>query len=226
MGSLLKIRITWFSMIKTKPRQWATIVAVGILPRKWIQYHTFKEHIYRITPTLPGVNLNITDLLSRITTINPNKASDPDLIAPQDLYLIGEGSVEGLFTVFRQSLRNSTVPSQWKVFRMLTTHKKGNKTDRGKYRGLPSKLMEGLVCESVDSFTTDTGHLNDNQWSFRRDRSTEELLIYLAETRKAALDKRKVVFVVYTDFQKAFDTVSHEILIYKLQAMGFRGNSL
>ena len=82
------------------------------------------------------------------------------------------------------------------------------------------------MCESVDSFTTDTGHLNDNQWSFRRDRSTEELLIYLAETRKAALDKRKVVFVVYTDFQKAFDTVSHEILIYKLQAMGFRGNSL
>ena len=82
------------------------------------------------------------------------------------------------------------------------------------------------MCESVDSFSTDTGHLNDNQWSFRRDRSTEELLIYLAETRKAALDKRKVVGVVDTDFQKAFDTVSLGILIYKLQAMGFSGDLL
>ena len=34
-------------------------------------------HIYRITPTLPGVNLNKTDRLRRIMTINPNKASAP-----------------------------------------------------------------------------------------------------------------------------------------------------
>ena len=91
---------------------------------------------------------------------------------------------------------------------------------------LPSKLLEGLVCEGLDSFTTDTGQLNDNQWGFRQGRSTEELLIYLTETWKAALDNRKVVGVVYIDFQKAFDTVSHEILIYKLQAMGFSGDLL
>lgn len=114
---------------------------------------------------------------------------------------------------------------------MLTIHKKGNKTDRGNYRplqmlSLPSKLLEGLVCEGLDSFTTDTGQLNDNQWGFRQGRSTEELLIYLTETWKAALDNRNVVGVVYIDFQKAFDTVSHEILIYKLQAKGFSGDLL
>ena len=86
---------------------------------------------------------------------------------------------------------------------------------------LPSKLLEGLVCEGLDSFTTDTGQLNDNQWGFRQGRSTEELLIYLTETLKAALDNRNVVGVVYMDFQKAFDKVPHEILIYKLQAKGF-----
>ena len=151
-------------------------------------------------------------------TTNPNKASGPDSIAPRDLYLIGEASVEGLFTVFRHSLLNSTVPSQWKVSRMLTTHKKGNKTDRGNYRPLqmlrlPSKLLEGLVCESLDSFTTDTGQLNDNQWGFRQGRSTEELLICLTETWKAALDNRKVVGV-YIDFQKAFNTVSQYHRLY------------
>ena len=50
--------------------------------------------------------------------------------------------------------------------------------------------------------------------------------MYLTETWKRALDHRKVVGVVYIDFQKAFDTVSHEILIYKLQAMGFSGGML
>ena len=87
-------------------------------------------------------------------------------------------------------------------------------------------LLEGLVCEGLDNFTTDTGHLNDNQWGFRQGRSTEDLLIHLTETWKIALDNRQVVGVVFIDFQKAFDTVSHETLRYKLQAMGFNGNLL
>ena len=91
---------------------------------------------------------------------------------------------------------------------------------------LPSKLLEGLVCEGLDSFTTETGQLNDNQWGFRQGRSTEDILIYLTETWKTALDNGNVVGVVYIDFQKAFDTVSHEILIYKLQAMGLSGDML
>ena len=91
---------------------------------------------------------------------------------------------------------------------------------------LPSKLLEGLVCEGLDSFTTETGQLNDNQWGFRQGGLTEEILIYLTETWKTALDNGNVVGVVYIDFQKAFDTVSHEILIYKLQAMGLSGDML
>ena len=80
---------------------------------------------------------------------------------------------------------------------------------------LPSKLLQGLVCEGLDSFTTDTGQLNDNQWGFRQGRSTEEILIHRTETWKTALDNGNVVGVVCIDFQKAiFDTVSHEILIY------------
>ena len=51
-------------------------------------------------------------------------------------------------------------------------------------------------------------------------------LIYLTETWKTAIDNRKVVGVVFIDFQKAFDTVSHNILIYKLQAMGLSGDVL
>ena len=51
-------------------------------------------------------------------------------------------------------------------------------------------------------------------------------MIYLTETWKTALDNGKVVGVVYIDFQKAFDTVSHEILIYKLEAMGLSGDML
>lgn len=88
------------------------------------------------------------------------------------------------------------------------------------------KLLEGLVCEGLDNFIIDTRQLNDKKWGFWLGKSTEELLIYLTETWKSALDNRKVVDVVYIDFQKAYNTVSHNILIYILQAMGFSGNLL
>lgn len=91
---------------------------------------------------------------------------------------------------------------------------------------LMRKLLEGLVCEGLDNFIIDTRQLNDKKWGFWLGKSTEELLIYLTETWKSALDNRKVVDVVYIDFQKAYNTVSHNILIYILQAMGFSGNLL
>ena len=48
----------------------------------------------------------------------------------------------------------------------------------------------------------------------------------MTEIWKTAIDDRKVVGVVCIDFQKAFDTVSNDILIHKLQAMGLSGDIL
>ena len=51
-------------------------------------------------------------------------------------------------------------------------------------------------------------------------------MIHLTETCKQAVDNRQVVGVVYIDFQEAFDTVSHTILRYKLEAVGITGDLL
>ena len=112
------------------------------------------EHLYRVTPTLSQILADKAILLRRIKNINPNKASGPDTVAPRELHLIGEAATEGLFTVCKHSLQSSKVPTQWKTSRMLTTHKKGNQSERGNYRplqmlSLPSKLLEGLVLRGT-----------------------------------------------------------------------------
>ena len=59
---------------------------------------------------------------------------------------------------------------------------------------------------------------------FTEGRSTEELLLQITEKWKNAMDKGLIVGAIFLDSQKAFDSVSHDILGQKLQAVGISGD--
>lgn len=151
------------------------------------------HHIYRITSTCPHFALDHSKLTKELIGINPSKAAGPDCISSRDLKLVGESLAGGLQSLFRFSLRNSMVPSQWKTSRMHTVYKKGDSLDRGNYRplqmlSLPSKLLESTVCGNIDKFVQENRLSHQNQWGFVQGKSTEGLLTYLTETWKKALD--------------------------------------
>ena len=119
-------------------------------------------HLYKVSPLISQVPFDADKLLKRLSTINPSKTSGPDSISPRDFHLLGEPMMNGLYIVFKRSLKESTVPTQRKISRMHTIYKKDNASDRGNYRPLqmlsvPSKLLESIVCEGLDEFIADTG---------------------------------------------------------------------
>ena len=48
----------------------------------------------------------------------------------------------------------------------------------------------------------------------------------MTERWRAELDDNKIVGAIFIDFRKAFDTISHELLPLKLQAVGIMGDSI
>ena len=88
-----------------------------------------------------------------------------------------------------------------------------------------SKLFEKIVNHSLRNHLR--GIIHDQQHGFMSSRSTATNLLCYKDFITSALDENSQVHSIYTDFEKAFDSISHEYLILKLEnQFGIVGNNL
>ena len=88
------------------------------------------------------------------------------------------------------------------------------------------KVMESIISESMVHFLRVNGLLSKDQHGFLPKRSTcTQLLVTLNEISLLS-DAKMQVDVVYIDFAKAFDSVSHQKLLLKLESYGFHSHLL
>ena len=84
--------------------------------------------------------------------------------------------------------------------------------------------METNVCSTISTHITENQLSNCRQWAYIKGHSTELLLAKMTEDWRKALDKNQVVGIVFVDFRKAFDSISHSVLLQKLQCLGISGD--
>ena len=87
-------------------------------------------------------------------------------------------------------------------------------------------VIEHLLCSQLKSHLLEHNLKKEHQCGFRPKRSTEDALLYMTEKWRKAIDSGKVVGILFIDFKKAFDSVSHQILLKKLSGCGVSGDFL
>ena len=82
-----------------------------------------------------------------------------------------------------------------------------------------SKVLEKLVYNGIVDFVSDS--VSVSQFGFLRGRSTlQQLLVFF----NILLSSSSQTDVIYLDFRKAFDSVAHNELLYKIWKFGITGN--
>lgn len=166
----------------------------------------------------------------------PNKCSrSPDNVPALFLKLIALKNEDcisrPLCTLFNVSMYNGAVPSIWNTAVVSAVHKKGDVSSCANYRPVSltcilCKVMERLVKEKIMDYLLANRLITKHQHGFLSKKSVTSQLLECVNVWSNGVANRKSIDVIYLDYQKAFDTVSHEKLLYKLEKYGIRDKVL
>ena len=182
------------------------------------------EH-QRVDCEMPPVEINIEDVMYILKSLDPSSAAGPDSIHPRLLKSCASQLAYPLLKIFQLSLQQCHLPNEWKKSIVIPIFKKGSRFTPLNYRpvsltSVPCKCLERVIARKLYEYLEDNDILTEHQFGFRASRSTMDQMILVYNDITSWLDQGSAVDLILFDFSKAFDVVSHHILLVKLSQLG------
>ena len=175
-----------------------------------------------ISPTNP------TELIQITKQLKLSHSAGHDGFSSFQLKKIIHFIAEPLSKIFNLSLITGIFPETMKTSKVIPVLKKGDPHLITNYRPISllstfSKILERLVYKRLSDFLDKNNIIISQQFGFRKYHSTETALLYATELLYSFFEKNEYAVGIYIDLSKAFDCLSHDVLLYKLNHYGVRG---
>ena len=163
-----------------------------------------------------------------INFLKLNKASGNDDIHPFFLKMAAQSIASPLSMLINSCFTYGIFPNKLKLAKVVPVFKTGPSNMLTSYRPISllpslSKLIERLICNRLLSFFTRNNTIVPTQYGFRHNRSIIHAILDLITSCLDNIHNKKFSTMIFLDIKKAFDSVSHNKLLKKLDYYGIRG---
>ena len=168
---------------------------------------------------LDNLQFHELDVLLILKSTNPSKAAGPDGIHGMILKNCACSLAKPLTMLFNQVYVTGCIPVERKLALVVPVHKKGDKASVENYRPISlmcliMKVFEKCIKSSL--YTECERFLDPRQHGFLDGKSCTTQMVPFIDNLAVALNNKSRVDIIYSDFAKAFDTVSHDLILRKL----------
>lgn len=172
-------------------------------------------------PPIPDIEITESGVFNMLLNLDIRKSSGPDDIPNCFLKRYAEWVSKYLKVLFMKSLEFGQVPGDWKTARVKPLHKTGNKQHIKNYRPISltstaCKILEHIIHKHILEFLEKHKFLTIHQHGFRKGYSTITQLVQTVHDFANNINNGKQTDAIFMDFSKAFDKVSHQKLLHKL----------
>ena len=180
----------------------------------------------------PDASLSTIDITEAavykvLSELDASKAKGIDGLGPNLLKSSAFALYEPLCYLFNLCISTNNLPTEWKIHVISPIFKSGDRMLVENYRLISllcstSKVLERLVYDKCIEHLTPV--ISTTQFGFLENRSTLQQMLVFCNNLFENLTSHSQSDVIYLDLAKAFDTVQHTELLYKLRSVGITGD--
>lgn len=181
--------------------------------------------------TFNSVEITPSDILKCVSKLSNSNSEDFYGLSNRIIKQIIEVIIGPLVYIFNMMMSQGVYPRALKITKVIPIYKKGVKSDPSSYRPISlvpiiSKIFEFCFKEQLYNYFIKNNLLCTEQFGFLPGRDTIKALEKIVERVLENFEKKIVSSTTLLDLTKAFDCISHKLLISKLSYYGVQSKEL
>lgn len=178
--------------------------------------------IFNETSDIKTRRFDMTELINILKKLKNSKSPGPDGIPVEFFKWLNAENLELLLEILNACWEFETIPSEMELANVITLYKKGKVDDPANYRPISllnttykiyASLIQTRLAEELEK------KIWKSQFGFRKSKSTQEALFILRRIQDFAETSGEKLFLVFLDWEKAFDKVDQVKLVEAMKRL-------
>ena len=167
----------------------------------------------------PVEDITLEEVNTAIRSMKNGKAPGPTGVNSEMFKLAGIPAAKELRNVFQQIMNTNSCPSQWMSSLTIALYKgKGDPLNCNQHRGLRlldhgMKIFEKVLNNKLRKLIS----IDDSQFAYMPGKSCSDALFIVRRLQEKYLEKKKALYHIFVDIQKAFDRVPRQAITWALR---------